>query len=41
VADEKGEANISIKDGKITLTGPNSVIGRSIVVSLSVLKRRL
>jgi len=34
VANETGEATINIKDSKITLTGPNSVIGRSLVVSL-------
>jgi len=34
LADEKGEAVINVKDSKITLTGPNSVIGRSIVVSV-------
>jgi len=33
VASETGEAAINIKDSKITLTGPNSVIGRSMVVS--------
>jgi len=32
VADETGEAVINIKDRMITLTGPNSVIGRSLVV---------
>jgi len=35
VADEKGEADIQIKDSKITLTGPNSVIGRSLVVGIT------
>lgn len=32
VANETGEAAINLKDSKITLTGPNSVIGRSMVV---------
>jgi Cu-Zn family superoxide dismutase len=32
VADEQGEAVVEIKDRLITLTGPNSVIGRSLVV---------
>ena len=32
VASETGEAAINMKDSKITLTGPNSVIGRSMVV---------
>jgi Cu-Zn family superoxide dismutase len=32
VADEQGEAAVEIKDRLITLTGPNSVIGRSLVV---------
>ena len=35
-ADEKGEAAINIKDSKVTLTGPNSVIGRSLVVGVFV-----
>ena len=34
VASETGEAVINIKDSIITLTGPNSVIGRSLVVCL-------
>jgi len=34
VANETGEAAINLKDSKITLTGPNSVIGRSMVVGL-------
>ena len=33
MANEMGEATISMKDSIITLTGPNSVIGRSMVVS--------
>lgn len=32
VADEGGRAVIDITDGQIPLTGPNSIIGRSVVV---------
>ena len=37
VADETGTATIDITDAQIPLTGPDSIIGRSVVVGSSVL----
>ena len=38
VADESGTANIDLTDAQIPLDGPNSIIGRSVVVKLIIEK---
>lgn len=38
VADESGTANIDMTDAQIPLDGPNSIIGRSVVVKLIIEK---